>query len=72
MTVTKQIISGVAVLVIMAVGTVFVTNHIETQANTAHRLKSEVKQDEMMKLLIEIKTNQEYLIKKYDLDMKSP
>lgn len=68
MTVTKTIFSGVAVILIagLIMGSVDVYSSVE--ANTMHRLES--REDEMLELLIEIKSNQDFLIKKYYADMK--
>lgn len=70
MTVTKTIFSGVAVILIagLIMGSVDVYSSVE--ANTMHRLES--REDEMLELLIEIKSNQDFLIKKYYADMKKP
>jgi hypothetical protein len=67
MTVTKTILSGVAVILIagMVMGSVDVYSSV--QANTKHRLES--KEDKMYELLVEIKTNQEFLIKRYDAEV---
>ena len=67
MTVTKTIFSGVAVILLggLIMGSVDVYSSV--QANTSHRLES--KEGEMMSILIEIKANQEFLIKKYDAEV---
>lgn len=71
MTVTKTIFSGVAVILLAGLIMGSVDVYSSVQANTAHRLES--REGEMLELLIEIKTNQEFLIKKYDADMnKAP
>ncbi len=70
MTAVKTITSGVAVIILggLIMGSVDVYSSV--QANTEHRLES--KEDEMMEILIEIKANQEFLIKKYDADVNKP
>lgn len=71
MTVTKTIFSGVAVILLAGLIMGSVDVYSSVQANTEHRENS--KDDEMYEILIEIKANQEFLIKKYDADMnKAP
>lgn len=67
MTVTKTTLSGVAVILIsgMVMGSVDVYSSVK--ANTKHRLES--KEDKMYELLVEIKANQEFLIKRYDAEV---
>ncbi|CAM0042627.1 hypothetical protein VPHK394_0016 [Vibrio phage K394] len=66
MTVTKTIYSGVAVILLSGLIMGSVDVYSSVQANTEHRESS--KEDEMYELLIEIKTNQEFLIKRYDAE----
>ncbi|CAH9016075.1 TMhelix containing protein [Vibrio phage 381E49-1] len=67
MTVTKTIYSGVAVILIAGLIMGSVDVYSSVQANTAHREES--KEGEMYEILIEIKTNQEFLIKRYDSEV---
>ncbi len=67
MTVTKTIYSGVAVILLSGLIMGSVDVYSSVQANTEHREES--KEDEMMDLLIEIKANQEFLIKRYDAEV---
>lgn len=79
MSIVNQITSGVAVLVIMAVCTVLITDHIETKANTEHRVKSEESQEKILHMLkdidkrqVRIEANQRFLINKYENDLNTP
>ncbi|CAM0102607.1 hypothetical protein VPH209E381_0018 [Vibrio phage 209E38-1] len=67
MTVTKTIFSGVAVILLAGLIMGSVDVYSSVQANTKHREES--KEDEMYEILIEIKTNQEFLIKRYDSEV---
>ena len=67
MTVTKTILSGVAVILIAGLIMGSVDVYSSVQANTKHREES--KESEMYEILIEIKTNQEFLIKRYDSEV---
>ncbi|CAH9015919.1 TMhelix containing protein [Vibrio phage 242E40-1] len=67
MTVTKTIYSGVAVILLAGLIMGSVDVYSSVQANTKHREES--KEDEMYEILIEIKTNQEFLIKRYDSEV---
>lgn len=70
MTVAKQIVSGVAVTLIGGFVIAVIDLYGDVEANTNHRLKS--RESEMLELLVEIRTNQEFLLKKCDEDMKNP
>lgn len=65
----KQIVSGVLVLVLFALLTLGATLYTETRANTDFREKSESKIDEIHQHVIQIKTVQDMLVKKYDNDI---
>ncbi|CAM0040195.1 hypothetical protein VPHK17_0037 [Vibrio phage K17] len=67
MTVTKTIYSGVAVILIAGLIMGSVDVYSSVQANTKHREES--KEGEMYEILIEIKTNQEFLIKRHDSEV---
>ncbi|CAL9958155.1 hypothetical protein VPHK63_0031 [Vibrio phage K63] len=67
MTVTKTIYSGVAVILIAGLIMGSVDVYSSVQSNTKHREES--KEGEMYEILIEIKTNQEFLIKRYDSEV---
>ncbi len=67
MTVTKTIVSGVAVILLSGLIMGSVDVYSSVQSNTKHRLES--KEDKMYELLVEIKTNQEFLIKRYDAEV---
>lgn len=67
MTVTKQIFSGVAVLAIIGVCAVLITDHMETRANTQHRVES--REDEMYSILLRVEANQIILMKRYDAEV---
>lgn len=67
MTVTKTIFSGVAVILLAGLIMGSVDVYSSVQANTEHRENS--KDDEMYEILIEIKANQEFLIKRYDSEV---
>lgn len=67
MTVTKTIYSGVAVILIAGLIMGSVDVYSSVQANTKHREES--KESEMYEILIEIKANQEFLIKRYDSEV---
>ena len=67
MTVTKTIISGVAVILLAGLIMGSVDVYSSVQANTKHREES--KESEMYEILIEIKANQEFLIKRYDSEV---
>ena len=67
MTVTKTIFSGVAVILIAGLIMGSVDAYSSVKANTKHREES--KESEMYEILIEIKTNQEFLIKRYDSEV---
>tara|TARA_B100001063_G_C16779142_1_gene569375 strand:- start:8040 stop:8249 length:210 start_codon:yes stop_codon:yes gene_type:complete len=67
MTVAKTICSGVAVILLAGLIMGSVDVYSSVQANTKHRLES--KEDKMYELLVEIKTNQEFLIKRYDAEV---
>lgn len=68
MTVTKTIFSGVAVILLAGLIMGSVDVYSSVQANTEHRENS--KDDEMYRILLKIEANQDFLIKKYDADMK--
>lgn len=67
MTILNQVKSGIAVLAIMAISTVFITDHMETSANTEYRLNS--KDGEILKLLAQIKANQGFLMRRYESEV---
>lgn len=67
MTAVKTITSGIAVILLSGLIMGSVDVYSSVQANTEHREES--KEDEMMDLLIEIKANQEFLIKRYDAEV---
>lgn len=67
MTAVKTITSGVAVIILSGLIMGSVDVYSSVKANTEHRESS--KEDEMYELLIEIKTNQEFLIKRYDAEV---
>ncbi len=68
MTVTKTIFSGVAVILLAGLIMGSVDVYSSVQANTEHRENS--KDDEMYRILLKIEANQDFLIKKYDADIK--
>lgn len=67
MTVTKQIFSGVAVILLtgLIMGSVDVYSSVRT--NTEHRLDS--KEDEIYSILLRVEANQKFLMKKYDAEV---
>lgn len=67
MTAVKTITSGIAVILLSGLIMGSVDVYSSVQANTEHREES--KEDDMMDLLIEIKANQEFLIKRYDAEV---
>jgi hypothetical protein len=67
MTVAKTIYSGVAVILIAGLIMGSVDVYSQVQANTKHIRDS--KEGEMYEILIEIKANQEFLIKRYDSEV---
>lgn len=67
MTAVKTIFSGVAVILLSGLIMGSVDVYSSVQANTEHREGS--KEDEMYEILIEIKANQEFLIKRYDAEV---
>lgn len=67
MAVTKTIYSGVAVILLSGLVMGSVDVYSSVQANTKHGEES--KDSEMHEILIEIKANQEFLIKRYDSEV---
>ncbi len=67
MPVAKTIYSGVAVILIAGLIMGSVNAYSSIQANTEHRVGS--REGEMYEILIEIKANQEFLIKRYDSEV---
>ncbi len=67
MTVTKQIFSGVAVILLagLIMGSIDVCGSV--RANTEHRLGS--KEDEIYSILLRVEANQKFLMKKYDAEV---
>lgn len=66
MTMKNVVISGVLVTIISAIAIDSFDVYSQIKANTEHRLES--KEDKIMNILIEIKTNQVFLMKKYHND----
>jgi hypothetical protein len=64
------VISGVLVTLISAITIGSFDTYSQIKANTEHRLES--KEDKIMNLLVEIKTNQVFLMKKYHKENETP
>ena len=66
MTIAK-VLPGVAVVLLASSIIGSFSLYADVRANTEHRLES--REDEILEILNKIKTNQEFLIKKYDHDI---
>ncbi len=67
MAVTKQVFSGVAVILLTGLIMGSVDVYSSVQANTEHRVNS--KENEIYSILLKVEANQKFLMKKYDAEV---